>query len=470
MKPGDDHHQAQHRNRTIRLAVITSLFSKFGTMILRLISIPIAIRLLGMEEFGVYAAITMVVGMIDMMHVGIGPAMTQGIARAVAAGDREKETGLFATGFLMSAGLTLAVSVVLMALLIFVPIPVLFGEKFAPYEESMQWACGIAIVVIAIEMVCVVCDRVRDGYMETFYTNSWGAAGNLVGAIGLLAGIWFFESIIFLVLVINGSIALAKLGNTIQLICFQRPYLFPRLSKFRWPLAKPLLMDGIRFTVTAFNAIAEYNAVAYLVGRISGPAAAGIYAVMVTVHFSLTGVMQMVTIPAWPAVVDAHQRADFAWIRKTAQRLQLLGPAFAIAAGAGLIVLGPWALPMWAGDEFFLSRAGIAAFSAYFLMHLWRHVNQMLIQGIGLVGLSARMTAIESLLVVVVVSVALAQGADLAVVFMAITGSLVVASGWYYPSLFYRRIRREEVDRTSRDDAPPAPRPPGMSPSPDPVV
>ena len=44
--------------------MITSLISKFGTIILRLVSIPIALRLLGIDQFGVYAAITMAVAMI----------------------------------------------------------------------------------------------------------------------------------------------------------------------------------------------------------------------------------------------------------------------------------------------------------------------------------------------------------------------------------------------------------------------
>ena len=63
---------ADHRDRSIKLAVVTSLLSKSGTIILRLVSIPIAIRILGLDLFGVYTAITMAVGLIDMLHIGIG--------------------------------------------------------------------------------------------------------------------------------------------------------------------------------------------------------------------------------------------------------------------------------------------------------------------------------------------------------------------------------------------------------------
>ena len=90
--------QKAYRDRSIRLAMITSVISKLGTIVLRLVSIPIAIRLLGMDLFGVYAVITMAVGMIDMMHVGIGPALTKEITNAVATGNRRREKRIFVTG------------------------------------------------------------------------------------------------------------------------------------------------------------------------------------------------------------------------------------------------------------------------------------------------------------------------------------------------------------------------------------
>jgi len=139
-----------HRNRAIRLAVVTSLVSKCGTLVLRVVSIPIAIRLLGMDLFGIYAAITMIVGLLDLMHVGIGPALTKEISRAVTAGDRKRERDVFITSILLSGGLTLLATLVFAALLFFVPIPVLFGEKFAPHADVMTRAAWIGLLAFSL--------------------------------------------------------------------------------------------------------------------------------------------------------------------------------------------------------------------------------------------------------------------------------------------------------------------------------
>lgn len=429
------------RNRAIRLAVLTSILSKCGTMLLRLVSIPVAIKALGMEEFGVYATITMVVGMLDMMHVGIGPALTRGIAQAVAKGDRDREQGFFATAILMSAGLTALAATILGILVVVLPVTVLFGEAYAPFSESMKHACGIALVIIATEMVCIVMERARDGYLETRFNNAWGAAGNFVGASVLFVGVRYFPTIEFLLLAVNGSIASAKLFNAIHLLV-SRPYLFPKIERFKGALVKPLVFDGARFSVTyLMSALIEYNMIAYLIGRLSGPHAVGMYQIMVTVHFSTTGLVQMFTIPLWPAIVDAHSRGDVGWVRAAGRRIRLLGPACGLAATAGMVILGPWIFPLWVGEEFSLGRSALAAFGAYFTLHLWRHVNQVLLLGIGDVSFAVRVVVLESLVVLSAVAFGLTHGMTLFGVYLTIAICLAVISTWVYPLRFRRQMQ-----------------------------
>ncbi len=439
-----------HRDRSLRLAVLTSLISKAGTIILRLVSIPIAVHLLGMEMFGVYTAITMAVGMIDMLHIGIGPALTKALAKAVARGDRETERTVFGTSILLSVGLTVLAATAAALLLLNVPIPDLFGKEFAPVQDTMLRAALLGLVIIQVEMMCIPFEMGRDGYQETRFTNAWGAAGNVFGALLLLGGIWFFPTIEFLLVAVNGSIALAKLGNTCHLLA-QRPYLFPRLSLFRQSLVPQLAKDGVRFSITYILAAAvEYNLMAFLIGRHVGPEAVGVWNVMVTVHFSLTGLVVMVTKPYWPALMDASERGDDAWIAASSNRLRLGGLGFSLLAGAGLVALGPWVLALWAGDELYTSvpetfrmdRLALLAFAAYFVVHVWRHINQTLALGIGWVTPVARVVVTEALLLVAVASFVLYHEGGAGAIYLVMAAAIAAVSGWLFP-LFFRRGRME---------------------------
>jgi O-antigen/teichoic acid export membrane protein len=439
---------AAHRDRSLRLAVITSLISKVGTIVLRLVSIPIAVHLLGMELFGVYTAITMAVGMIDMLHIGIGPALTKALAKAVARGDRETERTVFGTSILLSLGLTVLAATTGLVLLLNVPIPDLFGQEFAPVRDTMFHAALLGMLIIQVEMMCIPFEMGRDGYQETRFTNAWGAAGNVFGALLLLGGIWFFPTIEFLLIAVNGSIALAKLGNTIHLL-LQRPYLFPRFSLFRKALVPSLARDGIRFSITYILAAAvEYNLMAFLIGRQVGPEAVGVWNVMITVHFSLTGLVGMITKPYWPALMDAFERRDLPWIVRSSNRLRLGGLSFALFAASGLIALGPWGLPLWAGEEFhtavpeafLMDRLALIAFAAYFVVHIWRHINQTLALGVGRVSAVARIVVAEALVLVSAASFVLYHEGGIGTIYLSMALSIALLSGWLFP-LFFRRGR-----------------------------
>ena len=79
----DDTHAAR-RDRSIRLAVVTSFLSKAGTALFQLLSIPIAVRVLGKEEFGIYSAVNVTLGTVSLLQVGIGPALAHGLSKARA--------------------------------------------------------------------------------------------------------------------------------------------------------------------------------------------------------------------------------------------------------------------------------------------------------------------------------------------------------------------------------------------------
>ena len=462
-------HTAAHRDRSLRLAVITSLISKAGTIVLRLVSIPIAIHLLGMELFGVYTAITMAVGMIDMMHIGIGPALTKALSTAMARGDHETEKTVFSTCILISLGLSLISAIAGLLLLLNVPIPVLFGEEFSAVSSTMFRAALVGLFIIQIEMTCIPFEMARDGYQETRFSNAWGAAGNVAGALALVIGIWFFPTIEFLLIAVNGSIALAKLGNTCHLL-IGRPYLFPRFSLFRKKLVPLLARDGIRFSITYILAAAvEYNLMAFLIGRHVGPEAVGIYNVMITVHFSLTGLVVMFTKPYWPALMDAFERQDTSWITTTSNRLRLGGLLFALLSGIGLVALGPVILPLWAGEEFYttagesfkMDRFALICFGAYFTAHIWRHINQILALGIGWISPVARVVVAEAAFLILIAGYALYQEANVSTIYLVMAGSITLFSGWLFPLFFLRgKGNSRHLDQAEMEEALPAPMPP----------
>ncbi len=432
MPPSPDIDHAARRNLSIRLAVVTSFLSKTGTALLQLLAIPVAIRVLGREEFGLFTTVTITLTMISLLEVGVGPALTHGISQANARGDENRRRELASTAFFLMAGIAMAVGLVVAGVLATVPLPSIFGADYAGRESMLRPALWLGLGLFLLLFVLNLTERLREGQLEVAKTNLWGAAGNLGAAAAVGIGVWFVPDVWFLVLAIHGSVALAKMGNTVTL-WWRHPDFIPKPKWFRIPVAKHLFGDGLAFaTACLVTGAVEYNLCGWMIGRVEGPSQVALYGVFISLSVMQLGFVMMLTTPTWPAVAEALARGHRTWAKTAAQRLQWYGAAVAVCAATGLVILGPWVFGIWLGPEFAdTSRGMFGCFALYFAAHVWRHTNHMLMIGTGQVNRLARIQAVESAVVVAVAAVALHLGgigamlAAMGVTIACITGVLL---------------------------------------------
>ena len=100
----DQSHSAR-RDRSIRLAVVTSFLSKSGTALLQLLAIPVAVRVLGRGEFGIYTTVSITLSTVALLQVGIGPALARGLSGAKVQDDGKGVRELSSSAFFLTAGL-----------------------------------------------------------------------------------------------------------------------------------------------------------------------------------------------------------------------------------------------------------------------------------------------------------------------------------------------------------------------------
>jgi O-antigen/teichoic acid export membrane protein len=451
-----DAHNKHRRNRAIRWAVATSLMSKAGTALLQLIAIPIAIRTLGLELFGIYSTIAMGIYIVMLLQVGIGPALTHGISSALARGSRPQERAYYTTAFFIILALAAAGATIVSCILTFVPIPVLFGKEYAPHAEIMRPALWLGLAIIMCQFVLSHTERTREGYLEANINNAWGAAGNFLGAFALAFGISSFPTIEYLLLCIFASNVLAKIGNTIHLL-IQRPWLFPFPRLFQRNIARSLFSDGVAFSLsTSVTGLIEFNACALIIGHLAGPASVGIFNILVQIDVILIGFIVMITTPTWPSIVDALARKDMAWIQVAARRLRLFGATYCLAAMVGLVALGPFLIPLWLGPEIEIPRFTLFAFMCFFSIGTWNHIHHSMLVGMGKVKPAAVYVLLEAAVILGPATFGLLHFGLPGLLFgLALTKLLI--TGTVFPRMFQRAIEQHDSSPLSPPPTTPLP-------------
>ncbi len=433
--------QGARRDRSIRLAVVTSFLSKAGTGLLQLLAIPIAVRVMGRAEFGIYTSISLALSTVALLEVGIGPALAHGISEAGAKGDALRRRVLGSTAFFLMLGLALLAAAVLALVLLSVPIPTLFGEDFAGRESVMRPALWVGLLIFLSLFVLNLTDRLREGLLEVASTNLWGASGNLLAAAAVAGGVWFFPEVWYLVVAIHGAVVAGKLANTASL-WRKHPDLIPRPRFFEAATARHLFGDGMAFaSAMLLTGVVEYNFCGWLVGRLGGPEQVALYGPLVALTVMQLGFVIMLSTPTWPAVADALARGDTDWARTASRKLYRYGVAFALMSAAGMVVLGPWGFRIWLGEEFSgVSRGLLAAYAIYFVAHVWRHLNHMLMIGTGQVTRLARVQLLETPLLAAAAAVAL-WGGGMPVMLLTMGATIFLVTGWVLPIHVWKRLR-----------------------------
>jgi O-antigen/teichoic acid export membrane protein len=434
----------KRRDRSIRLAVGTSLLSKVGMAALQLLSIPIAIRVLGRAEFGLYTSVSLTLTMLSLFEIGVGPALAHGLAKANAEGDKAQSRVLASTSFFLMAGIALLIGIVGAVALSLVPLGSVYGEAFEGREGVLRPALWVGLGLSISLFLFNLTERIREGFLEVAVTNACGAVGNLTAAVVVGIGVWKVPEVWFLVLAIHGALLLAKMANT-ALLWRKRPEMVPSWKFFRPGMAKHLLGDGLAFsTCCLMTGIVEFNLAGWMVGRQGGPSAVALYGVLVSLTVMQAGFVFMISTPTWPAVAEALARGDREWARKAARRFYGYGGGFALLAAVGLTVAGPWVFSWWLGEEFAGIGHGVfACYGFYFAAHIWRHLNHTLMIGTGQVTKMARPQLIESAMVAVAAWMGLAYG-GLEVMLLAMGAVIFLMTGRILPGMVRRVLGPSE--------------------------
>ncbi|MEP4079002.1 lipopolysaccharide biosynthesis protein [Haloferula sp.] len=438
---------ASRRDRSIKLAVVTSFLSKGGTILLQFLAIPIAVRVMGREEFGVYSSVSLALSTVALLEIGIGPALAHGLSKANAADDKLGRRELSSTAFFMMVGLALLAGALLATVLSSLPLTTLFGDKFGGLDSAMRPALWLGLVLFLLLFVLNLTDRIREGLLEVAATNTWGAVGNVLAAAAVAIGVGVFKikEVWFLVLAIHGAVVVAKLGNTIGLWTKYRD-LIPSIRHVRRSVARHLFGDGLAFsTCCLLVGVVEYNVCGWMVGHELGPSMVALYGVFVSLTINQLGFVIMLSTPTWPAVAEAIARNDLPWARKAAKKLYLYGSVFALCSAAGLVLVGPWALELWLGESFSnISRGMLAAYGFYVIAHIWRHLNHALTIGVGKVTRLARVQLIETFILAIAAWAALRYGGVGPMLF-AMGVTILAVTGWILPRLVRKELSQESA-------------------------
>jgi O-antigen/teichoic acid export membrane protein len=386
---------SKERTRNYLRQIKGAVVYKAVAMLASFLAIPMMIRYLGQEQFGVWSTLLTVMSWIVFFDLGVGNGLRNKVAEALARNDKVEAARFIASGYSLIGLIALVLWLLVTVGSFFVPWQAVFNTQ-AIQEPTLRVTVQVAVFFVGLNFWLGLINALLGAVQKT----SMAALGQLISNI--LALLFVFV----LVKTTQASISYLALAYGISLVaanvilsfwfCQRHRELRPTPALDRKHI-HPLLSIGLRFFTIQIAVLVIFTTDKMLITQLFGPQYVAQYEVIFKLFSVITFAHTLISAPLWSAYTDAYHRGDMHWI-KHMLRKQLI-----IFSGMGMLVLimGFLAQPViaiWIGPEMVVSVPLIISIGIFVLVSTWNNIYAMFINGIGHIKIQLYTAVIAMLL------------------------------------------------------------------------
>ncbi len=363
---------------------------------LTLISLPLAVRYLGAERYGVWATITTTAVWVNLLDLGIANTLTNHISRAYALGDKSSAARYFTNALVLTAGVAAGVGLVFAWVFPRINWVRLFNVSASVSAREVEHTAAAAAALMLLSLPCNLASKLLAGYQELHLSNYATCAGVLASVCGLALGIVLHVSMPLLFVMSAGCLTLAALFTLLAVVIWQKPWLMPRPALVNRASIRELLDSGLSFFLIQVAAVVVFSSDNLVVSHYLGASEVTPYSVTWRL-VGLAAVLQSLIFPAlWPAYAEAYAKHDYQWIRRTFAITMKGTLALNLSCVLVLLFCGRSVIRLWAGPAAVPSRYLLLAMGFWAIINGFMSVESCLLAALNRVREQAILSIIAA--------------------------------------------------------------------------
>jgi O-antigen/teichoic acid export membrane protein len=341
--------QANERNRRIALSALTSMTARVVNLLAGLITVPLTLPYLGVEQFGIWMALTGFVAFLAFTDLGLSIGLQAALTACHGKNDQKKPSYLISSG--LSIIILISMTLIICSIFIF---PLFDFTKVIlienPNNENvLLHTVQSILIVFAIGLPAGMIQRTFEAYQDGMISNILLIIGRFFSLGSVYVCVHFEISLSVMVALYMGlPFVFIIIGGVILFI--KRSWLRPSFFKVRKKCVSEIFNVGrLAFSAQVGASIMSTGPLLVLTSQ---------YGAMAIVPFAIAqrlfGIVSMIQAsilgPLWPAYGEAKARGDWTWIISTLKKSIIWSSAVVIPCFFAFAFFGQWIILIWSQD------------------------------------------------------------------------------------------------------------------------
>jgi O-antigen/teichoic acid export membrane protein len=396
-------------------------------LLLSAATIPLMLHLAGTARYGLWLAMSSLFGWASLSRGGVAEAITAPLARAFAIDDQNevrRQIGGALRSLMMSA---VAMGTMLVAVLFavsprsFLKVPVNIGTT--DLTACLAISVVFGVIILPLGLAGVVFEAQNRNYINQIVQLGFAAAA--VVALWVCAQTHGPKTLSILAILGSGPGVAALVVLWALIARERRPALDRKLiGQLRSQRSVPFLRRGAVFLAFGVVAAVVNSTDSIVIAHFIGPKAVVPYAIGFRLMLTGISLVYVLVHPFWPAFARAQATNRSEWVLRRFRHLLAIGVGAALAAEAGLFLVGQRAIHWLAGAPAVPNRSVLLVLGLYFVVQMSNAIHFTFLAGLNRVDGLGRL-AVAEMIINIVLSVELVPRIGTV---GAATGTLVAAA------------------------------------------
>jgi O-antigen/teichoic acid export membrane protein len=382
------------RSVVVKKNIIGSFIIKGLSMLTTLTLVPLTLKMLDSEKYGIWITIYSIVNWFNMMDIGLGNGFRNKFAEAVALDNYENAKKYISTLYTSTLIISLGCFIIYAIVHSF-----LNWEKILNipknFDENISRIVFIIFGLFSLQFVFKNINTVLLSLQKTAFSNAIVFASQLVSlfAILFLSKIGYANlqtiSIVFMLspILVNGIITLFLFQTQLN------KYLPNKIEIDKVSIINMMNL-GIKFFFIQITTIVMFSAGNIIITQLYGPKEVTPYNIANQLFSAAMVGFSIILAPFWSAYTEAITKKDYTWIKNSFDKLKKIWLIFFI----GIIIVllfSPIIFKLWLGEKVQIPFILSTSFALYIAISSWTGMYAQFLNGTGKIKIQLYIAIIQ---------------------------------------------------------------------------